>query len=691
MPHVYHDTRILYVRFTNRTEQLFGYNVLTRFVATMRLTAQALRLVVLSAYATASLATGPSASFYDSIIVPAFEKLTCYEDAWEARTGYLSVHGKYSVPAPAKSSSGWASKAEVLVEVDQYLAASRQWLLERSSWPLDSAFGVDRLAEVLNYKTENAPFVQRLLLPRNASVATFGDLHGSAHSFFRQLRSLMDGGYLDEDLHVVGLHKSDFFMLFLGDYVDRGPYGLEVLLTLLRLKRNNPMNVFMVRGNHEDESMNSDNTGGSFKLEVQSKFPDMTRKEFKRIFKVYTTLPPAIFLGVKSNNGDSSTASHTGAFLLSVHGGIEVGFETLPLLKAPVLASAGASVDFALIHGFFRKDWIDATPHKIHDGIPVRLRPLFANVGSRPTIELENATNGSADVAMMDVGVDGSASMQPVTQGTAGVSRRVTNPGWDHRQWPFSPTGTQPHIGFMWNDFFTHDAASWLHYRPGRGMAFGFNLTQYYLQSSGIVGIFRAHQHNNDRHTGPMLTAMRTANPPGCFDNWGGSGMVLTFLSGALVPGLGHTHDTYGLLRLKSVDPSTWRVDMCASRVGHQYMRMDNAGADGKSAWVAAQPPAWIADGITASNACNIESNFVCSDMGWKVHDDVLTHWKAGVPEIGDDAAQADAQAGVGEPSGSVSAAESDSVDADISTDPAPPDESVSNANNATIPDSIAS
>jgi serine/threonine-protein phosphatase 2B catalytic subunit len=58
-------------------------------------------------------------------------------------------------------------------------------------------------------------------------------------------------------------------MLFLGDYVDRGIFSIEVLIFLFSLKLNYPKDVVLLRGNHETKAMTEHFT---FREEVLEKY-----------------------------------------------------------------------------------------------------------------------------------------------------------------------------------------------------------------------------------------------------------------------------------------------------------------------------------------------------------------------------------------------------------------------------------
>lgn len=68
-----------------------------------------------------------------------------------------------------------------------------------------------------------------------------GDIHGQYYDLHHILR-LIDR--LHELNHV-----------FLGDYVDRGMFSVEVILLLYAIKLNYPKSVFLLRGNHECRQM----------------------------------------------------------------------------------------------------------------------------------------------------------------------------------------------------------------------------------------------------------------------------------------------------------------------------------------------------------------------------------------------------------------------------------------------------
>ena len=69
-------------------------------------------------------------------------------------------------------------------------------------------------------------------------VVIFGDIHGQFYDLIELMRSMRFG-------------KTSKKFLFLGDYVDRGQHGPEVVAYLFALKVCYPNQIFLLRGNHE--------------------------------------------------------------------------------------------------------------------------------------------------------------------------------------------------------------------------------------------------------------------------------------------------------------------------------------------------------------------------------------------------------------------------------------------------------
>ena len=134
---------------------------------------------------------------------------------------------------------------------------------------------------------------QPTLLKIEPPIVIVGDLHGSLHDLLR----------------VISLFKEppETKYIFLGDYVDRGPFSLEVVVMLTAFQCADPDHVYLIRGNHEVASVNSQY---GFKMDVMISygFDDIWRN-FQKVFEM---LPLAAIIG-----GD----------IFCVHGGIS------PLLK----------------------------------------------------------------------------------------------------------------------------------------------------------------------------------------------------------------------------------------------------------------------------------------------------------------------------------------------------------------------
>jgi hypothetical protein len=165
-----------------------------------------------------------------------------------------------------------------------------------------------KLLSKLPHGDFQCPYVTKIDANDGSIVCFIGDLHGSLHSLLRSLWRLVALGYLDKNFRII---SENFYLIFLGDYVDRGRYGIEVLYTLMRLKCASWNQVYLVRGNHEVASMNEAPVyyGGGFWHELEAKYQACAAELFAKIDNVYQRLPLAVYLAA---NNQVVQAAHAG-------------------------------------------------------------------------------------------------------------------------------------------------------------------------------------------------------------------------------------------------------------------------------------------------------------------------------------------------------------------------------------------
>ena len=95
---------------------------------------------------------------------------------------------------------------------------------------------IDMTSQILSNHRSNVGNEPNLIRMHDP-VTIVGDIHGQYYDFIKILE--------------MGGNPNDTKYLFLGDYVDRGAFSIEVLIMLFSLKITYPKTVMLLRGNHE--------------------------------------------------------------------------------------------------------------------------------------------------------------------------------------------------------------------------------------------------------------------------------------------------------------------------------------------------------------------------------------------------------------------------------------------------------
>ena len=115
---------------------------------------------------------------------------------------------------------------------------------------------------ILFEKVSTIVSLDRTLLRLKQPAYVLGDIHGNYKDLL----------HFESHIWRLGVKLCPANLVFLGDYVDRGPHSVETLAYLCALKLTSPTKVSLLRGNHESRIVNGDIETygeGSFKYKCQ--------------------------------------------------------------------------------------------------------------------------------------------------------------------------------------------------------------------------------------------------------------------------------------------------------------------------------------------------------------------------------------------------------------------------------------
>jgi serine/threonine-protein phosphatase 5 len=108
-------------------------------------------------------------------------------------------------------------------------------------------------------------------VPADGHITVCGDTHGQYHSSLLKI------------FEMNGKPSTENPYLFNGDFVDRGSFSCEVVLTLFAYKVALPSAMYLTRGNHESRHLNR---VYGFEGEVKAKFDEQTYELFQEAFNL---------------------------------------------------------------------------------------------------------------------------------------------------------------------------------------------------------------------------------------------------------------------------------------------------------------------------------------------------------------------------------------------------------------------
>ena len=153
----------------------------------------------------------------------------------------------------------------------------------------------------------NETQIIKKIIPNESNVIFMGDYHSSIHSLLDCIFNLKKNNYFKDNSWEL---KDNNFIVFTGDLVDRGPYGIECLCLLYFLfiiNNKNDYKVIILNGNHEEENIYMvHGLGNELNFQIDNEY---IKNRFKFLI---TRLPVALFLKYSKQNSKWFQFCHGG-------------------------------------------------------------------------------------------------------------------------------------------------------------------------------------------------------------------------------------------------------------------------------------------------------------------------------------------------------------------------------------------
>jgi hypothetical protein len=135
--------------------------------------------------------------------------------------------------------------------------------------------------------------IEKINLDKGSKLFLKADLHGDFFSLIENLKALQKQDILDKDFKISKEYKGKVLIAFLGDYLDRGEHSFETIDLLMKLKINNPDDIVLIKGNHENLETSNDY------IHENEKHFYKNKQLCKKLDQFFSSLPLSVFVGSK--------------------------------------------------------------------------------------------------------------------------------------------------------------------------------------------------------------------------------------------------------------------------------------------------------------------------------------------------------------------------------------------------------